>query len=137
MPIRTLYLCYFGLREPLVQTQVLPYLQCLARAGIEVHLLTFEPNAKRDWTESLRLEWTERLIAHGIHWSFAPYHKKPSLPATLFDIVAGAIAARRIVSRHGIHIVHARAHVPAAMAALIKRFARVRVVFDIRGFNPE
>ena len=23
---RSLYLCYFGLREPLVQTQVLPYL---------------------------------------------------------------------------------------------------------------
>ena len=24
---KTLYLCYFGLREPLVQTQVIPYLQ--------------------------------------------------------------------------------------------------------------
>ena len=42
--MRSLYLCYFGLREPLVQTQVLPYLRQLSRSGIEVGLLTFEPN---------------------------------------------------------------------------------------------
>ena len=30
---KTLYICYFGLREPLVQTQVLPYLRELLREG--------------------------------------------------------------------------------------------------------
>ena len=48
--MRTLYLCYFGLREPLVQTQVLPYLRRLAAGGFEVHLLTFEPNLWRAWS---------------------------------------------------------------------------------------
>ena len=33
-PLRTLYVCYFGLREPLVQTQVLPYLRELAASGV-------------------------------------------------------------------------------------------------------
>jgi len=33
--MRTLYLCYFGLREPLVQTQVLPYLRQLSRSGCD------------------------------------------------------------------------------------------------------
>lgn len=32
---RTLYICYFGLREPLVQTQVLPYLRELRKMGRE------------------------------------------------------------------------------------------------------
>ncbi|HEX7175235.1 MAG TPA: hypothetical protein VF240_08130, partial [Pyrinomonadaceae bacterium] len=36
--VSTLYLCYFGLREPLVQTQVLPYLRQLVAAGAVVHL---------------------------------------------------------------------------------------------------
>ena len=30
---RTLYICYFGVREPLVQTQVLPYLRELRKGG--------------------------------------------------------------------------------------------------------
>ncbi len=30
---RTLYICYFGVREPLVQTQVLPYLRELGKGG--------------------------------------------------------------------------------------------------------
>ena len=42
-----LYICYFGLREPLVQTQVLPYLRELARGGVRMSLLTFEPDRKR------------------------------------------------------------------------------------------
>ena len=50
MTTRTLYLCYFGLREPLVQTQVLPYLRKLAEAGVGVSLLTFEPKLKEKWT---------------------------------------------------------------------------------------
>ena len=37
--MRTLYICYFGLREPLVQTQVLPYLRELVRDGVGVYLL--------------------------------------------------------------------------------------------------
>ena len=43
MGIRSLYICYFGVREPLVQTQVLPYLRELVdELSLEVHLLTFE-----------------------------------------------------------------------------------------------
>ena len=39
--MKSLYLCYFGLREPLVQTQVLPYLRGVSASGVEVTLLTF------------------------------------------------------------------------------------------------
>src|SRR5215212_3859727 len=57
MPTRTLYLCYFGLREPLVQTQVLPYLRKLAESGVGVSLLTFEARLKELWTrEELEAE---------------------------------------------------------------------------------
>ena len=49
-PPHTLYICYFGMRQPLVETQVLPYLAELAKGGVKVSLVTFEPNLKRDWT---------------------------------------------------------------------------------------
>jgi glycosyltransferase involved in cell wall biosynthesis len=135
--MRTLYLCYFGLREPLVQTQVLPYLRQLSQGGIEAGLLTFEPNRRSAWTLDEARDWRDRLRADGIRWSSLPYHKRPSLPATAYDIAVGGWVASRLVKRHGYHVVHARAHVAAAMGALAKRLTGSRLIFDIRGFNPE
>lgn len=137
MPTRTLYLCYFGLREPLVQTQVLPYLRQLVGAGVAVSLLTFEPRLKESWTrEELEAE-SARLSAEGIRWQWRAYHKRPSLPATLYDVAVGARLAARLLRRGDVNVLHARGHVPALMAALAKKRGGGRMVFDIRGFMPE
>jgi glycosyltransferase involved in cell wall biosynthesis len=137
MSVSTLYLCYFGLREPLVQTQVLPYLRKLVEAGVAVSLLTFEPKLKESWTrEELEAE-RARLEAEGIRWHWRAYHKRPSLPATLYDVAVGARLAARLLRRGEVGVLHARGHVPALMAALAKRRGGGRLVFDIRGFMPE
>ena len=137
MTTRTLYLCYFGLREPLVQTQVLPYLRKLAEAGVGVSLLTFEPRLTERWTpEELGAE-RARLEGEGIRWHWRAYHKRPSLPATLYDVGVGARLAARMLRRGEADVLHARGHVPALMAALAKRRAGGRILFDIRGFMPE
>lgn len=138
MSLRTLYLCYFGLREPLVQTQVLPYLKQLAAAGVRVHLLTFEPRLSERWSENDQTKKRERLAIEGISWSCLPYHKSPSMPATAYDIVAGARLAIRLARREGLDVLHARAHIPMAMALLAaKRLSGVRIIFDIRGLMAE
>jgi hypothetical protein len=134
MPISTLYLCYFGLREPLVQTQVLPYLRELADAGVHVSLLTFEPE-KLSADELTRRR--ETLAREGVRWFHLTYHKRPSLPATMYDIVAGARFAARMVRREGVQVLHARAHVPMAMAMLAARRASCKLVFDVRGLMAE
>ncbi len=134
---RTLYLCYFGLREPLVQTQVLPYLRQLAAAGIKVHLLTFEPRLRESWSDDELAKERERLAAEGISWFCLPYHKTPSVPATMYDIVAGARLAVKLARRQGINVLHARAHVPMAMAVWAQRFANVKLIFDIRGLMAD
>jgi glycosyltransferase involved in cell wall biosynthesis len=130
---RALYLCYFGLREPLVQNQVLPYLRQLVRGGVEMSLLTFESDPKGTWTT----EWRERLRDDGIDWHLLRYHKRPTLPATLFDILIGAWRAAGIVRRRHIDLLHARSHVGAAIGAVTKKFNGARLLFDIRGLLPE
>jgi glycosyltransferase involved in cell wall biosynthesis len=138
MPVSTLYLCYFGRREPLVHTQVLPYLRQLVQGGASVSLLTFEPQFKEKWTRQDLESERARLAGEGIRWYQRPYHKSPSLPATLYDIVVGARLARRLIRQEGVNVLHARGHVPALMAALAKLVDKsVRMVFDIRGFMPE
>src|SRR5712692_8742171 len=112
-----LYICYYNITEPLVQTQVVAYLRELARSGFEIHLLTFE---KERLTRPRRLSIREKLRRDGIQWYSMRYHAWPSLPATLYDIARGSVKALALSSRHGIPLVHGRSHVGAAMALPLK-----------------
>jgi len=135
--VRTLYLCYFGLREPLVQSQVLPYLRQLSKSGVDVSLLTFEADKKRKWSAAEIEEWRRKLEVDGIKWYLLPYHKRPSLPATAYDIIAGAWTAARLARRLKIDVLHARTHVPMAMGLLAQKLTGCKLVFDIRGLVAE
>ena len=153
---KTLYICYFGLREPLVQTQVLPYLRELLREGekgsggegewgregvpgIEVSLLTFEPDFKTKWTSEQIEAERARLAAEGIEWHCLAYHKWPSVPATIYDIFRGTLFVRRFIAERKPDILHGRVHLPTLMAAMARKLSRhkPKLLFDIRGFFPE
>ncbi|HEX9423158.1 MAG TPA: glycosyltransferase [Pyrinomonadaceae bacterium] len=136
-PVRTLYVCYFGLREPLVQTQVLPYLRQLKSEKVQVSLLTFEPRLRETWTAEELSQQRAALNAEGISWHYLKYHKWPSLPATIYDMAVGAWTIARIMRREDVDILHARNHVPAVMSVVARKFKRGQLVFDIRGFMPE
>jgi len=139
MPASTLYICYFGLREPLVQTQVLPYLRELIKDGTEVTLLTFEPEFKRNWDEQAIAAARDELSAAGIEWKAAGYHKWPSVPATALDILNGARIVRRLISRKQFDIVHGRVLVPVIMALIARGLSRhkPKIIYDMRGFFAE
>lgn len=125
-----LYICYYNIREPLVQTQVVAYVRELARSGFEMHLLTFE---KERLTQAERLSIREQLRREGIRWYPMRYHARPSLPATLYDITCGSFKAVSLCIRYQIPLVHGRSHVGAAMALVAKVLRGVKVLFDIRG----
>ncbi|OAI38751.1 hypothetical protein AYO39_00810 [Actinobacteria bacterium SCGC AG-212-D09] len=135
--LRSLYICYLSLDDPLVHTQVLAYLRGLAAAGHEIHLLTFETGRLERWR---RRRLRESLAGDGIRWYGLRYHKRPSLPATVFDVVAGALYATAIVLKHDLDVLHARSHVPAAMAMIAQRLLgrrRPALIFDVRGLMAD
>lgn len=133
----SLYLCYFGLLEPLVQTQVVPYLKQLASGGIKISLLTFEPNLKERWDKEKIETERKKLTEMGITWYCLPYHKTPTVPATTYDVLRGALFAIWLSRKEKVDIFHARVHIPAAMGAIAKFFCGGKLLFDIRGFLPE
>lgn len=135
-PLRSLYICYLSLDDPLVHTQVVAYLAGLAASGHAIHLLTFET---RRLTPARRRHWSEAMTRHGIAWHGLRYHKRPSLPATVYDTCAGAVCAAWLVRRHRLEALHARSHVPAAMALISRRLGRrtPELIFDIRGLWAE
>lgn len=127
-----LYISYDGILEPLGQSQVLAYLEALAKAR-PIHLLSFEK--AEDWSDrSARERIAGRVAAAGIRWHPRRYHKRPSALATSWDIGVGIVSGLWLVLRHRLRIVHARSYVPAVMALALKRLTRARFVFDMRGF---
>lgn len=133
----TLYLCYFGLREPLVQTQVLPYLREIQKGGAKISILTFETNPNENWTQEQIENERKKLADENISWHFLTYHKRPSVPATVFDVFNGARLAIKLSRQEKIDVFHARAHIAALMGAFAKKIGGGKLLFDIRGFIPE
>ena len=136
---KSIYICYFGVRQPLVQTQVVPYLLELRKDGVEIVLLTFEPDLRKQWTAEQVTEMKREMAEKGIEWHCLAYHKKLSVLATSYDILAGAMFIRRMINAGDIDILHGRVHVPTLMGAIARRLSRhkPKLLFDIRGFFPE
>ena len=135
---RVLFVSYNGMLDPLGQSQVIPYLKELSRKGVQFTLLSFErPQAYT--SEGLgRCEELRRDLANGqIDWHWLRYHKTPSLPATSFDVVAGIRYGSRLVRRKQIELVHARSHIPAAIALRLKRRFGAKMIFDVRGLMAD
>jgi glycosyltransferase involved in cell wall biosynthesis len=136
--MRSLYICYFNTEEPLVHTQVLPYLRAIARAGVETHLLTYERRGVwRAGERQRRRELKQQLKADGIRWHALKYHRRPSLAATAYDVWLGVLYAAWLVMRHRIHVLHARAHIPGVIALPLKMLLRRKLIFDLRGLMAE
>jgi len=135
---RALFISYNGMLEPLGQTQVIPYLSELAKVGVVVSLLSFEkPKAFTPEREDERRQLQARLSAAGIEWHWLPYHQRPSLPATAYDVIAGIRYAKQLVKKNDIELVHARGHIPATIAMSLKKYSGIKMIFDLRGLMAE
>jgi glycosyltransferase involved in cell wall biosynthesis len=135
---KALYICYFGVLEPLVQTQVIPYLRELVKGGHEISLVTFEGQIAE--LESYGVEKLRKELAQqGIDWYWLKYHKRFSAVATAYDVFRGTIFVLRMIGRKQLDILHGRVHVPTLMGALARKLSRrkPKLLFDIRGFFPE
>ena len=133
--MKSLYISYNAITEPIVQSQVIPYLRELSKKGIEFYLLTFEKkrmdgNEKRRIREELKKEYN-------INWFSLNYHKKPTAPATLFDIVMGCFYGGYLTLKNGIKVIHTRAIVAALMGYLVAKLFFKKFIFDTRGVDSE
>ena len=126
-----LYISYDGMLEPLGQSQVLAYLERLAR-DYQIHLISFEK--KGDEADGARLKrLRDRISAAGIDWHKLRYHKTPTAPATAFDIAVGTSAAIAVAIRHKVRIIHARSYIPALIGLAVRKVTGAKLLFDMRG----
>ena len=133
-----LFVSYNGMLDPLGQSQVIPYLRELAKRGVRFTLLSFE-RAKAYTPEGISqcAQLRDKLRSQGIEWHWLRYHQRPSVPATIYDVLAGIRKASALVRRNRIEMVHARGHIPATIALALKRRFGIKMIFDVRGLMAE
>lgn len=135
---RVLYISYNGMLDPLGQSQVLPYLRELAARGVRFTLLSFERSKAFDVNgESACKKLRATLAAENIEWHWLKYHQRPSLPATVYDVISGIRYAAKLVRQNRIEMVHARGQIAAAIALRLKQRFGLKLIFDIRGLMAE
>lgn len=135
---RVLFISYNGMLEPLGQSQVIPYLRELAKRGVRFTLLSFErPKAFEPDGISQCEQLRQKLDSQGIEWHWLRYHQRPSVPATIYDVLAGFREASSLVKRNRIEMVHARGHIPATIALALKKRFGTKMIFDLRGLMAE
>ena len=133
-----LFISYNGMLDPLGQTQVLPYLRELAKKGVRFTLLSFERASAFEPAGAAKCAELKRTLqTQGIDWHWLRYHQRPSLPATVYDVIAGALKAGSLVHRKKIEMVHARGHIPATIALALKTRFGIKMIFDLRGLMAE
>lgn len=129
--MRALYVSHNGMAENLGQSQVLPYLRGLARAGVEFDLISYElPSLSNE----RRGEIAADLERSSIRWHPLRRTLGGSLAVKLAEAQKGAALATRIAFERKPKIVHGRSYFPTAICDVAARASRhSKVLFDCRG----
>lgn len=126
-----LYLSYDGMTDPLGQSQVLPYIIGLTKAGYSFHLVSFE---KPDRYNENRLTIEAICKENSIEWYPLKYTKRPPLLSTVWDVLKMRRISNQLHNKHGLSLIHCRSYISALIGLSFKRKKGIPFLFDMRGF---
>lgn len=134
--IKVLFISYNSINDSVARSQVIPYLEKLALKDIDIALLSYEKTHLISNPELID-KIKQRLSLSKIRWYRLRYHKKPSLPATIYDIIQGVIYVFFLDLKYRFDVIHARMIVPATICLFLQKIRKVRWLFDMRALLAE
>jgi glycosyltransferase involved in cell wall biosynthesis len=132
--INVLYISYDGMTDQLGQSQVIPYLEGLSKAGYAFTLLSFE---KKDRFEKYHSEVSSLLSKSNIEWVPLTYTKKPPILSTVWDVWRMKQKAFELHQQKKFRIVHCRSYLSSLVGLQMKREFGVKFIFDMRAFYAD
>lgn len=132
--INSLFIAYYGIEEPLIQSQGIPYLRELSKYGINFTILSFQKKIySKEKEKEIFQKIESQLKEYGIKWYHLRYHKRPSLIVTPLDILCGFFYSIYIILKERIDVLHPRTSVPAIMVFPLAIVFRKKFIFELRG----
>lgn len=126
-----LYASQTGMTEPLGQSQVVPYLVGLARAGFHIDVVSFEPE---DASDERIARVRAQLGDHGIGYQWMRRRHAHDWATKIRESSAALVQLLVRAARRRPRLVHARSSLPATVAHLVARLVPgARLLFDCRG----
>lgn len=129
--LKSLYISYDGLTDPLGRSQVIPYLEGLSKNGCQIQIISFEKKSAYIKNKTIV---EEILKKNEIIWHPIPYTSKPAVLSTIYDIFRMISKSVELQKKHNFDIVHARSYISALAALRLKKRFKLSFVFDMRGF---
>lgn len=117
--------------DPLGQSQVLPYLTGLSEKGFQIHILSFEKQARYQAQSELIRSICDK---HKISWTPLLYTKNPPVLSGLYDYNRMKNTAVSLYKKHKFKLIHCRSYLPALAGLHLKNKFQVPLLFDMRGF---
>lgn len=129
-----LFISYDGMTDPLGQSQVIPYLAGLTKAGYRFTILSCDKpenyKANKDYVQKL-------LSGYPISWVSIPYHKHPPVVSSIYDYQVMKRTAAKLHRENKFDMVHTRPGLPTLVALWMKKKYGVKFLNDVRGFWPD
>ena len=129
--MKTLYITYDGLTDPLGRSQVLPYLCGLSGKGHDIIILSCD-KPERYKTSSAAVN--DIVNANHIQWISLPYTSDIPILSALYNIYRMKKTALKICKHEDIHLVHCRSYMASFIGVLLKQKYGIKYIFDMRGF---
>ena len=126
-----LFLSFDGLTDPLGRSQVLPYLEGLARRGHRIRIVSLEKPAL---FKTGRGAVEQICTRSGLGWHPLPYRTWPPVLAGMTNLRVLRQAAERLHCRDPADFTHCRADLPAIAGLKLKRRHGLPLLFDMRSF---
>lgn len=117
--------------DPLGQSQVIPYLQGLVKAGHSVWLLSCEKPAR---FEKEKKHIAKLLLDSKIEWLPIKYTSSPPIFSTLWDVNSLKKAASECIQTNQIDVLHCRSYISALVGEYAQKRFGTKWIFDMRGF---
>ncbi|MEO6831509.1 MAG: glycosyltransferase [Chitinophagaceae bacterium] len=128
---RILYISYDGMTDPLGQSQVIPYLAGLRKAGYEFTILSFEKRQRFAREGALVQGLMDKA---DIRWKPLFFTSRPPILSKIYDRWKMRHTATKLMRTQHFDMLHCRSYISSELGLLFKKKFGSKFLFDMRGF---
>jgi len=125
-----LYITYDGLLDPLGESQIIPYIKGINNDKNKIYILSFE---KKNNYKSKKSYIELELKKHGIKWIPLIFSNNFGVIGKAYDFFKMYYFGLITSLKNNINIIHGRGHIATQVGVFIKKYTKVKVIFDLRG----